>query len=126
MAQGQAIDTGAPAQAGCGARRAKARRRDTSAATARARNQSVDSRTVRDDRHAAPNVKPSDVFMQGGWGLPEDACAYLGGLSRSTLRREIRRGRLRAYKVGGRKLLRLKRADCDAYMESEAIAVPVK
>jgi integrase len=45
--------------------------------------------------------------MAGGWGSVVDASAYLGGVSVSVLRREIRRGRLRAFKVGGRKLLRL-------------------
>jgi excisionase family DNA binding protein len=64
--------------------------------------------------------------MAGGWGSVGDASAYLGGVSVSVLRREIRRGHLRAFKVGGRKLLRLKREHCDAYLESQAVAVPVK
>ena len=55
-----------------------------------------------------------------------DASAYLGGVSVSVLRREIRRGRLRAFKVGGRKLLRLKREHCDAYLEAQVVAVAVK
>ncbi len=70
-------------------------------------------------------MKPSAVFMAGGWGSVGDASAYLGGVSVSVLRREIRRGRLRALKVGGRKLLRLKREHCDAYLEAQAVAVPV-
>lgn len=70
-------------------------------------------------------MNPSDVFMQGGWGVPEDAERYLG-VSGTTLRREVRRGRLKAYRVGGRKLLRFKRSDCDAYMEAQQIAIPVK
>jgi excisionase family DNA binding protein len=50
----------------------------------------------------------------------------MGGVSTVTIRREIRRGRLQAYKVGGRKLLRLKREHCDRYLEAQDVAVPVK
>jgi excisionase family DNA binding protein len=64
--------------------------------------------------------------MIGGWGTVEDASLYMGGVSTVTIRREIRRGRLQAYKVGGRKLLRLKREHCDRYLEAQAVAVPVK
>ena len=63
---------------------------------------------------------PSDNFMQGGFGTSEDAALYLC-VSIVTLRREIRRGRLTAYRVGGRKLLRLKREDCDAYLQAPQV-----
>jgi excisionase family DNA binding protein len=62
---------------------------------------------------------PSDVFMQGGFGNVEDAAGYLG-ISVVTVHREVRRGTLSAYRIGGRKLIRMLRADCDAY----ARAVP--
>lgn len=64
--------------------------------------------------------------MAGGWGDVQDARAYLGDLSLSVVRREIRAGRLLSWKVGGRKLVRLKREHCDAYMLSQQVAVPVK
>ena len=63
---------------------------------------------------------PSDNFMQGGFGTSEDATRYLC-ISVVTLRREIHRGRLTAYRVGGRKLLRLKREDCDAYLQGQQV-----
>ena len=63
---------------------------------------------------------PSDNFMQGGFGTPEDAARYLC-ISGVTLRREIRREQLTAYRVGGRKLLRLKREDCDAYLQKQQV-----
>ena len=44
---------------------------------------------------------PSDNFMQGGFGTSEDAALYLR-VSIVTVRREVRRGRLKAYRVGGR------------------------
>ena len=65
-------------------------------------------------------VRPSEVFMAGGWGTSLDAAAYMR-LSIVTLRREIHRGRLKAYRVGGRKLLRLKREDCDAYLQEQQV-----
>ena len=63
--------------------------------------------------------------MAGGWGDALDAAAYLD-LSLSVVRRETRAGRLKAYRVGGRKLVRYRRTDCDAYLEAQAVAVPVK
>ena len=63
---------------------------------------------------------PSDNFMQGGFGTSEDAALYLR-VSIVTVRREVRRGRLKAYRVGGRKLVRLKRSDCDAYLEAQQV-----
>jgi excisionase family DNA binding protein len=62
--------------------------------------------------------------MAGGWGDALDAAAYLD-LSLSVIRRETRRARIRAYIAGGRKLIRYRRSDCDAYLESQAVAVPV-
>ena len=64
--------------------------------------------------------QPSAVFMAGGFGTVEDAARYLC-ISVVTLRREIRREQLRAYRVGGRKLLRLKREDCDAYLQAQQV-----
>ena len=78
------------------------------------------------DHDTHDSTSPTQVFMAGGWGTLRDAAAYLGHVSTLTLRREIKRGRLRAYKVGGRKLLRLKRTDCDRFIEAQQIAVVVK
>ena len=72
----------------------------------------------------SPEGEPTRAFMAGGWGTSLDAAAYMR-LSIVTLRREIRRGRLRAYRVGGRKLLRLKRDDCDAYLLAHQVAFPI-
>ena len=69
--------------------------------------------------------RPTAVFMAGGWGDVHDAASY-AGVSADVLYREIRRGRLQAFKVGGRKLVRLKREHVDAYMFAQQIAVPVK
>ena len=69
-------------------------------------------------------VQPSKVFMAGGFGTVEDAARYLC-ISVVTLRREIRREQLRAYRVGGRKLLRLKRDDCDAYLLAQQVTFPI-
>jgi excisionase family DNA binding protein len=63
--------------------------------------------------------------MDGGWGDANDTAAYLD-ISPSVTRRAIRRGDLAAFRVGGRKLVRLKREHCDAYMLAQAVAVPVK
>ncbi len=60
---------------------------------------------------------PSDVFMNGGWGDINDAAGYMG-ISVVTVHREIRRGTLTAYRIGGRKLIRMLRSDCDAYMQA--------
>lgn len=60
---------------------------------------------------------PSDVFMQGGWGDITDAAGYMG-ISVVTVHREVRRGTLTAYRIGGRKLIRMLRTDCDAYMRT--------
>jgi excisionase family DNA binding protein len=71
-------------------------------------------------------TRPTAVFMAGGWGDVHDASAYLGNVSVDVLYREIRRGHLQAWKVGGRKLVRLKREHVDAYMLAQQVAVPVK
>ena len=68
----------------------------------------------------SPEGEPTRAFMAGGWGTSLDAAAYMR-LSIVTLRREIHRGRLTAYRVGGRKLLRLKREDCDAYLQAQQV-----
>ena len=48
-----------------------------------------------------------------------------GLVSPATIKREIRAGRLRAYKVGGR-LVRLHRDDVDAWMASKAVVELIK
>lgn len=69
-------------------------------------------------------TRPTRVFMDGGWGDVHDAVAYLGNVSLSVVRRETRAGRIKAYVVGGRKLVRYRRFDLDAYLESQAVVVP--
>jgi excisionase family DNA binding protein len=78
--------------------------------------------------HARPSPPPTTAFtnfMNGTWGTAVEARQYLS-VSLSVVRRETRRGRIKAYVVGGRKLVRYRRSDCDAYLESQAVAVPVK
>lgn len=62
---------------------------------------------------------PGETFLAGGWGDINDAAAY-AKCSTVTISREIRRGRLSAYRVGGRKLIRLKREHVDAWMVRQA------
>jgi excisionase family DNA binding protein len=40
--------------------------------------------------------------------------------SEATLRREAKRGRLRGYKIGGRRVWRFKAEDVDAWLEGRA------
>ena len=68
-------------------------------------------------------VRPSRVFTDGGWGTAEDAAAYMG-ISLSVTRRAIRRGDLAAFRVGGRKLVRLKREHCDQFLLNQQVVVP--
>lgn len=49
------------------------------------------------------------------WMNLEKAAEYVC-VSVPTLRREIKAGRLRAFRVGGRKAIRLRQADLDAWM----------
>jgi len=63
--------------------------------------------------------------MAGGWGDALDAAAYMD-ISLSVTRRAIRRGDLAAFRVGGRKLVRLKREHCDQFLFNQQVAVPVK
>ena len=44
----------------------------------------------------------------------------------ATLRREIRRGRLRAARVGGRKSIRLRRSWLDAWLEANTSPIEVR
>lgn len=67
---------------------------------------------------------PSEAFLNGGWGRVRDASAY-SGCSEITLLREIRRRRLIAFRLGGRRLLVLKRQHVDAWVEQHTTAVPV-
>lgn len=62
-------------------------------------------------------------FLAGKWGTASEACRYLS-LSLSVLRRETRRGRIKAYVVGGRKLVRYRRSDLDAYLLESQTVVP--
>jgi excisionase family DNA binding protein len=66
---------------------------------------------------------PSAAFMDGAWGGVVDAAMYMG-ISVVTVHREIRAHRLPAFRVGGRKLIRLKKEHCDAYLQAAPVAVP--
>lgn len=69
-------------------------------------------------------TRPTPAFLQGAWGDVHDARAYLGNVSLSVVRRETRVGRIKAYVIGGRKLVRYRRSDLDAYLESQAVVTP--
>lgn len=58
---------------------------------------------------------PSQTFMAGGFGTRRDAAIYLG-ISEPSVSRLVRRGDLKAYRVAGRRLVRVKRTDCDEFM----------
>jgi excisionase family DNA binding protein len=66
---------------------------------------------------------PSAAFVAGGWGDVIDAALYMG-VSVVTVHREIRASRLQAFRVGGRKLIRLKKEQCDGYLQAAPVAVP--
>lgn len=68
--------------------------------------------------------RPSEAFLAGAWGRVQDASAY-SGCSVTTLLREIRRRRLSAFRIGGRRVLVLRRQHVDAWLEQQAVAVPV-
>jgi excisionase family DNA binding protein len=51
------------------------------------------------------------------WMTLEQAAGHVQ-LSAVTLRREIRGGRLAAYRVGGRRIIRLRAEDLDAWLAS--------
>jgi excisionase family DNA binding protein len=103
------------------AARPQAQRRDQDGADSRARDESTRS----GDRESPADTIDDSAFtdfLNGGWGTAVEGCRYLS-LSLSVLRRETRRGRIKAYVVGGRKLIRYRKSDLDAYLESQAVAV---
>lgn len=61
----------------------------------------------------------NDLDHNGGFISLQAACE-IAGLGETTLRRAIKDGRLKAYRVGGR-ILRIKPADLEAFLT----AVPV-
>lgn len=52
-------------------------------------------------------------------------CADRGQVHEATLRREIRRGRLRHARVGGRKSIRIRASWLDAWLEASSMPVEV-
>ena len=58
-----------------------------------------------------------ETELWGAWLSYRQAGAYLGGLSRDTLRRRIEAGDIRAVRLG--KTVRIERASVDAYMENQ-------
>lgn len=66
---------------------------------------------------------PTAAFLAGGWGDVLDAALYMG-ISVVTVHREVRACRLQAFRVGGRKLIRLKKEHCDSYLQAAPVAVP--
>lgn len=49
------------------------------------------------------------------------AAAIHAGVSIATLRRELAAGRLQGFRVGGRRAIRLRQADVDAWLSSVAV-----
>ena len=58
------------------------------------------------------------------WMNLEKAAGYVS-VSVPTLRREIKSGRLPAYRVGGRKAIRLRQGDLDDWMLGQQPEVPL-
>ena len=67
----------------------------------------------------------SASFLAGGWGSPADAARYID-CSLPFVYRLIRTGRLTAFRVGGGRMLRLRRSDCDAYVETRIIREAIR
>ena len=57
------------------------------------------------------------IASSSQWLKLREATAYVH-VSAATLRREIRAGRLRAARVGGRRCIRLRRESLDDWLES--------
>ena len=55
--------------------------------------------------------------MTTPWLKVEEAAAY-ARVSEPTIRREVKGGRLKAYRVGGRRALRFRVEDVDAWMSA--------
>ena len=92
-----------------------------SALSTGARGQSArcgDGETANDTPPPVADTAFAD-FLAGKWGTAREACRYLS-LSLSVVRRDTRAGRIKAYAVGGRKLIRYRRSDLDSYLESQA------
>ena len=71
-----------------------------------------------------PLIEPSSAEASTPWKTIGSAAVY-ASVSPATVKREIRAGRLRAYKVGGR-LVRLHVSDLDAWLRSRQAIEPVK
>jgi excisionase family DNA binding protein len=92
----------------------------------RARHESADSSKNSLPENTATPQRPTASFLNGGWGDALDASAYMD-ISLNVVRRLTRRGDITAYRVGfGKRLIRYRRADCDACLERAAVAEPVK
>ena len=66
-------------------------------------------------------TRPTSAFLNGGWGDTKDAASVLG-CSEVTVRKEIARGKLTAFRIGlGNKLLRLKLEHVEAYLLSQPV-----
>src|SRR5687768_2248950 len=104
MAEREKAPTQHPRQDPQRAHRHQAQRRPTRTAPARARHDPGIP-----GAEDATQVEVSDTaftdFMNGKWGTASEARRYLS-ISLSVLRRETRRGRIKAYVIGGRKLIR--------------------
>lgn len=71
-----------------------------------------------DTRHAQP--PPVDI-PKSPWLRPSEAAVY-GKISRRLLYNEVRAGRLKAARVGGRRELRLKAEFIDQWLEATMAA----
>ena len=67
-------------------------------------------------------TRPADDQSDPWYKLPQ-AAKYAADVSVSTLRRDIKAGRLRAARVGGRRQYVVRRSWIDAYLEATATPV---
>lgn len=63
------------------------------------------------------NTRP---LTDSPWLAKEEAASYAGDLHWRTLIRDVQRGKLRAFRVGGRRLLRFRKQDIDAWLSTHA------
>ena len=68
---------------------------------------------------------PDTPIVNDPWLLLAEGAARLR-VHEATLRRAIKRGQLRAARVGGRKSIRLRASWCDAWLEQTTTPVEVK
>ena len=125
LAQAKDAHATTPSQAQSRAARSSSVERDEDQADSRARDRAEDG--------VQREGPPSEVsigsalarFLAGGWAGADVAAVYMD-LSLSVTRRAIRRGDLRAFRIGSGRAIRLKREHCDEFLLKQQAAEPVK